>query len=121
MMLHMLPPHLEALGTRVDVVEVRTAASPDEALRALDAMPEGPLAVLSDFNLKAAMNGLDLLREVERRRPDAVRILFSGYAMDQIGDVGAGGAAHGFVEKPLRIRDMLPPLRSIIDTNLAAA
>lgn len=117
MMLHMLPPHLADLGTRVPVGKVQTAATPEAALAALDAMP-GRVAVLSDFNLRAALNGLQLLAEVARRRPDAVRVLFSGYAADQIGDVGAGGIAHGFVEKPLRIREMLGPLRDIVNGQL---
>ena len=118
MMLHMLPPHLSELGTRLPVGEVRTAATPEAALAALDAMPVKEIAVLSDFNLRARMNGLELLAEVARRRPESVRVLFSGYAADQIGDVGSGGVAHGFVEKPLRIREMLDPIRAIVDAHL---
>lgn len=118
MMLHMLPPHLLELGTQRPVGKIDTAATPEAALAALEALPPGPVAVLSDFNLRAAMNGLQLLAEVARRRPDSVRVLFSGYAADQIGDVGAGGVAHGFVEKPLRIREMLDPIRAIVDERL---
>lgn len=121
MMLQMLPPHLQDLAVRPPVDGVETAQTPEAALHALDRLAGQPLVVLSDFNLKAAMNGLDLLKEVQRRRPDAVRVLFSGYALDQLGDVHAGGATHGFVEKPMRIREMLPPLAGIINRTLAEA
>lgn len=118
MMLHMLPPHLEGLGTRLPVAKVVTAATPEAALATLEGLAE-PIAVLSDFNLRASMNGLELLAEIARRRPGSVRVLFSGYAREQIGDVGAGGVAHGFVEKPLRIREMIDPIRAIVDARLA--
>lgn len=121
MMLQMLPPHLADLQVEPRVADVQTALTPQAALDALDRMPTDPLVVLSDFNLKAAMNGLDLLKEVQRRRPDAVRVLFSGYALEQLGDVKAGGATHGFVEKPMRIREMMTPLADIITRTLAKA
>ena len=121
MMLQMLPPHLADLAVRPPVSGVETAQTPQAALDTLDRMQPGPLVVLSDFNLKASMNGIDLLKEVKRRRPDAVRVLFSGYALDQLGDVQAEGATHGFVEKPMRIREMLPPLTDIINRTFAEA
>ena len=121
MMLQMLPPHLQDLAVEPRVTSVDTALTPEAALHALDRLTDKPLVVLSDFNLKAVMNGIDLLKEVQRRRPDAVRVLFSGYALDQLGDVDAGGATHGFVEKPMRIREMLPPLAGIITRTLAEA
>lgn len=117
MMLHMLPPHLEELTLRGAAPRVHAALTPDAALATLDEMPD-PAIVLSDFNLKARMNGLDLLAEVGKRRPGSIRILFSGYAMDQLGDVSA--ATHGFVEKPLRIRDMIDPLQRLIQAALDA-
>lgn len=119
MMLHMLPPHLERLDTPMPVEKVETAPTPERALELLRALPPGPCAVVSDFNLKAPMNGLDLLEVVARERPDAARILISGYAGDQIGDTRRGGAVHGFVEKPLRIQELLPPLARLIRDALA--
>lgn len=121
MMLQMLQPHLEELDVTPPVGVVHTAQDPDSALATLARMSDGPLAVLSDFNLKAHMNGVDLLREVSKRSPLAVRILFSGYAEDQLGGVTDDDAVHGFVEKPLRIREMLPPLREIIQRQVGAS
>lgn len=118
MMLQMLQPHLQDLDLKPPVESVETALTPQAALDALDRLAGAPAVVLSDFNLKNAMNGLDLLKEVRRRRPDAVRILFSGYALEQLGDVDVGGATHGFVEKPMRIREMLPPIVEIIQRTM---
>lgn len=122
MMLYMLPPLLRdelAPSLRVDSVE--SAQTPEAALALVKAAPAGPLAVLSDFNLKASMTGVDLLGQVARERPDSIRILFSGYSRDQIGEPARDPALHGFVEKPLRIRDMLDPLRQLIDATLDEA
>jgi DNA-binding NtrC family response regulator len=121
LMLRILAPRLERLDVRPAVRKVVTAQTPEDALAALDAAAPGPLVVLSDFNLKASMNGLQLLAEVRKRRPDAVRILFSGYSAEQIGDVSAQGAAQAFLEKPLRIDEMLGPLAQTIHEGLGAA
>ena len=119
-MLRMLAPRLERLDVVPAVGAVLTAATPQAALEALDKADPGPLAVVSDFNLKATLNGLQLLGEVRQRRPDAVRILFSGYSSEQIGDVVGGGAAHAFLEKPLRIDEMMAPLAGAIRAGLKA-
>lgn len=118
-MLRMLGPRLQRLDVKPPVSRVITAQSPQGALQELDGVPAGPLAVLSDFNLKANINGLQLLAEIQRRRPDAVRVLFSGYSHEQIGDVSGDGAAHAFLEKPMRIDELLPPLARVITSNLA--
>lgn len=121
LMIRILAPRLQKLAVRPPVVRVVTALTPEAALEELAKVPPGPLAVLSDFNLKAAMNGLQLLAEVRARRPDAVRILFSGYSSEQIGDVSAEGAAQAFLEKPLRIDELLGPLADTIHQGLAPA
>ena len=120
-MLRILGPRLQKLAVDPPVARVVTAQTPEAALEELSRIGDGPLAVLSDFNLKAAMNGLQLLAEVRQRRPDAVRILFSGYSSEQIGDVSAEGAAQAFLEKPLRIDELLGPLADTIHQTLAEA
>lgn len=108
----MLVPRLaELTGAPASVL---TALTPDAALARLDEAPDGKLVVLSDFNLKAPMNGLQLLGVVREKRPEALRVLFSGYSAEQIGDVSGDGAAQAFLEKPMRIDDMVPPLRALI-------
>lgn len=119
LMLRMLAPRFENVVLNPPIARILTARTPDAALDALtDAV--GPLAVVSDFNLKAPMNGLQLLAEIRRLRPDAARILFSGYSEEQIGDVSGDGAAQAFFEKPLRLDDLLDPLARAIQTHLPA-
>ena len=121
LMLRILAPRLQRLAVDPPVASVVTAQTPEAALEELARVGEGPLVVLSDFNLKAALNGLQLLAQVRERRPDAVRILFSGYSSEQIGDVSAQGAAQAFLEKPLRIDELLGPLAESIHQNMGEA
>lgn len=120
LMLRMLAPRLANLDAGAPVGRVVTAGTPEAALDEMERAGPGPLAVLSDFNLKATMNGLQLLAAVRKRRPDAARVLFSGYSLEQIGDVASGGDAHGFVEKPLRLDEMIPPLAELVRKGLAS-
>ena len=121
LMLRILAPRLQRLDVQPGVERVIPAQTPEAALEELDRLEPGPLVVLSDFNLKASMNGLQLLAEVRARRPDAVRFLFSGYSAEQIGDVSADGAAQAFFEKPIRIDEMLGPLAASIHRSLGSA
>ena len=121
LMLRMLVPRLERLEVSPPVGKVVSAQTPQAALQEVERADVGPLAVLSDFNLKAALNGLQLLGEIQKRRPDSVRVLFSGYSDTQIGDVTGSGAAHAFLEKPLRIDELLGPLVEAIHATLGSA
>ena len=118
LMLRMLAPRIPALKTTPPVGRVLVAQTPTAALKEIESVEGGPLVVLSDFNLKAAMNGVQLLGEVRDRRPEALRILFSGYSAEQLGDAVTSGIVHGFVEKPLMIDDMMAPIERIIHDNL---
>lgn len=100
---------------RATVVDVQAALTPEAALADLDRLPEQPLVVVSDFNLKSTMNGLQLLREVHQRRPDAYRVLFSGYSREQLGALDEGGGADAFLEKPLMLDDLIRPLTQLLD------
>ena len=55
---------------------ILTASTPDEALRMLDEEPID--AVLSDHKMPG-MSGLEVLEVAARRRPNAARILISGW------------------------------------------
>lgn len=119
LMLRILEPALAELQVTPRIASVQTALDPETAIEAIRRAPEGPLVVVSDFNLKAPLNGIDVLREAAKRRPESVRILISGYAADQIGDVTAGGLVHGFLEKPIRVRELYGPLAALIQQGLA--
>lgn len=121
LMHRMLVPRLQEMSTTPPVTRVVTAQTPEAALDELKRLPEGPLAVVSDFNLKATMNGLQLLRAVRALRPDALRVLFSGYSLEQLGDVQQGGDADAFLEKPLILDQLITPLSALITARLATA
>jgi two-component system NtrC family sensor kinase len=92
--------YLEQLGFTVDV-----AGAANEALRLLDAAPAD--LVLSDIVMPGGMNGLDLARELRRRRPDLAIVLASGYS-----DSAEQAMREGFalLRKPYdlgRLRDAL--------------
>lgn len=117
-LLRALRPHLEPLSPH-GADAVATATTPQDALAALDATPPGRLVVVSDFNLKADRTGVDFLREVARRRPDALRVLMSGYAEEQLGLDGVREAFHAFIEKPMRLAEMLPRIRALAQRHFA--
>lgn len=78
---------------------ILTAESGAEGLEKLAAEP-GVQVVISDYRMPG-MNGVDLLREVFKRRPDTVRIVLSGYA-DTATIVAAinEGQIYKFIPKP---------------------
>ena len=93
---------------------ILTARTPDEGIRL--AMDERPDVVLSDFNLRSSRDGLDVLEAVGRVCPDAVRILFSAHTRQEVGPRLAAADIHGFVEKTMRLDDMMGPLFEVIGT-----
>jgi len=78
------------------VWEMTFAKSAQEALTLLAEIPVD--VILTDFRM-AGMSGLDLLREVKRRYPQVVRILFSG-EVDQALIMQSVRVAHQFISKP---------------------
>ncbi|HET6404651.1 MAG TPA: hypothetical protein VFH78_08385 [Candidatus Thermoplasmatota archaeon] len=121
LMHRMLVPRLEEMATRPRIARVRGVRTPEEAMDETLRAPAGPLAVVSDFNLRASKNGLQLLREIRGVRPDALRVLFSGYSLEQLGDVHGGGDADAFLEKPLLLDDLIGPLQGLIERRFASS
>lgn len=120
LMHRMLVPRLEEMRTTPAVGKVIGVRTPEEALAEMARAPEGPLAIVTDFNLRASKNGLQLLRDVRGVRPDALRVLFSGYSLEQLGDVQGGGDADAFLEKPLMLDDLIGPLEKLIEQRFAS-
>ena len=119
-MLDMLPRRLQKHLAPDRPVRVLTAKTPEEAEAYVQAGEEGLLVVICDFNLRAAKDGIDVLRGIEARAPRSVRILYSGHAAHEIGPRLGTAPIHAFVEKPFRLEDMLPPLRdAILDAERA--
>lgn len=95
-------------------VTIVTAKDPAEALRLLDQVR--PHAVLSDFNLRARQDGIDVLAETARRSPRTARILFSAHARDEIGPRVSESAVQAYVEKPLRLDELVPKILDLVES-----
>lgn len=84
---------------REEDYEVLTASSGEEGLRVLEASPAVQV-VISDYRMPG-MNGASFLRAVSQRRPDAVRILLSGYAdLAAVVEAINNGNIYRFIPKP---------------------
>lgn len=120
LMHRMLVPRLRLVEVPMGVADALAAETPEAALALLDKASDGPLVVLSDFNLRASVNGVQLLAEARRRRPDALRILFSGYSAEQLGQLEPADAFDAFVEKHLLLEDMVRDILLTVQPWLAA-
>ncbi|KAA2236691.1 GAF domain-containing hybrid sensor histidine kinase/response regulator [Salinarimonas soli] len=120
----------EAVGDLAEAVLV------DAGYRVLRA-PDGPraLAILadpagaevgllfSDVVMPGGMSGLDLAREVGRRRPDLPVLLTTGYAHASLGLHGdaSRGAEYPVLDKPYRRYDLLAKVRDVLGDQAAPA
>lgn len=116
-MLDMLPMWIEQAFPH-HIPSVLTARSPREVLEVLDR--ECPDVVISDYDLRDVVNGVRLLETVGERCPRSVRILYSGHAREEIEHELARQTFHGFLEKPMRIQELMPPLRALVERHLPA-
>ncbi len=99
--------------------EVEIASSGPEALLKLDAFR--PDVVLSDFRMPQ-MNGVELLAEVRRRLPRALRIILSGYS--DLSFVMASvkeGEVSRFISKPWDSETLVPTIRTVLEQREAQA
>src|SRR5215471_13870929 len=92
----------EALrGWGYEPVEAETGAS---ALLALEA--EHPAAVLLDINLPDS-SGLDLLREIKRRKPQVAVIMITAETLFENAVAALRGGADDFIGKPIHLEELL--------------
>ena len=109
--------HLKRLLARhlaLGEAAILTAADPDGALAAVRDLGCPPEFVLSDFDLHARMNGLEFLQAVAEACPGTARILMSGHPRERL-RIPGDAPIDGFVEKTLRMEEMVEALRVILD------
>lgn len=83
---------------RKEPYEVMTSSRCDEALSMITA--KLPTVILSDY-LMPEMNGLQFIQEAKKKAPDAVPLIFSGYAdMDALLKAIREGGVYNFIPKP---------------------
>ena len=84
--------------------QVQTAADAREALELLAAC-DGVDLVLTDFRM-AEMNGLELLKEIKRRFPDASVVLMTAYATVENAVAAMKGGASDYLSKPFSLQEV---------------
>jgi len=93
---------------------VETAASGTDALAVLDRVPVD--IVLSDVRM-AGMDGLALLREIRRRRPDAAVILMTAYATVTEAVEAMRDGAYDYFMKPFALEDVRLLLERVLEVQ----
>jgi DNA-binding NtrC family response regulator len=83
-------------------------------LAAFDA--ESPAVVLLDVNLPDG-TGLDVLREIKRRQPQAVVIMMTGNVVVEDTISALRGGAYDFVGKPVRLEELQVTIRNGIEAG----
>jgi DNA-binding NtrC family response regulator len=84
------------------------------AIQAFEA--EQPAAVLLDVNLPDG-SGLDVLREVKRRQPDAVVVMMTGNVMVSDTIAALRGGAYDFIGKPIHFEELQVTIRNGIEAQ----
>ena len=89
------------------------AASGEEALDRLDAVKPELIVILSDINMPG-MDGLTLLGEIKRRRPDLPVMMVTAYGDDERRRRAAEGGAMDFLTKPVDFDALKESLRRLV-------
>jgi len=100
---------LEQLGYRVLASE-----SPERALE-LAGQYSAPIHLLLTDVVMPNMNGRDLLREIEKVRPDIRCLFMSGYSTKVISHEGVLDKDVNFLQKPISLRVLARKLREVLD------
>lgn len=102
----------EALkGWGYTCVEAETV---NEALASFES--EQPAAVLLDINLPDG-SGLDVLREVKKRHPQALVIMITANVMVDDTIAALRGGAYDFISKPINLNELHVTLRNGLETH----
>jgi DNA-binding NtrC family response regulator len=78
---------------------------------------EQPAAVLLDVHLPDGL-GLDVLRDIKRRQPDAVVIMMTGDVMVEDTIAALRGGAYDFIGKPINLEELQVTIRNGIEAQL---
>jgi len=102
----------EALrGWEYDTVEAGTAAG---ALASFEA--DRPVAVLLDINLPDG-SGLDALRQIKKRKPQAVVIMITANVLIEDTIAALRGGAYDFIGKPVNLNELQVTIRNGIEAG----
>jgi DNA-binding NtrC family response regulator len=88
--------------------QVVPLASGEEALKIM--ARENFDAVITDFKLAGAINGIDVLTEFDRLSPDRPKLLVSAYSPVQLGT----RVEAVYIAKPIDLDDLLLKLKAVL-------
>jgi CheY-like chemotaxis protein len=95
---------------------VVTASNGDEALRIIQASPQGPVDLLITDVVMPGMSGKALAEQIAQLYP-AIKILFiSGYATDAITQHGQLSPGTNFLSKPFTRAALAHKAREVLDS-----
>jgi DNA-binding NtrC family response regulator len=102
----------EALrGWGYEPIQAETAGAALEAFEA-----EMPAAILLDINLPDG-SGLEVLRQVRRRQPDAVAIMITANVLVDETIAALRGGAYDFIGKPINLEELQVAIRNGIEAS----
>jgi two-component system cell cycle sensor histidine kinase/response regulator CckA len=96
------------------------AASGSEALRIVADERENVAAILLDI-VMPEMEGPEVFKRLKERGIDVPVLLCSGFSVAGLVDGMRAQGVAGFVQKPYRLRELLPALRAALDGRPVAA
>jgi CheY-like chemotaxis protein len=97
---------------------VTACDSARDALQRFEAAPEAFDAVITDFNMPG-LSGLDLARELLRRRPGLPVLITSGLVPDELQAAAAAAGVRGVLQKERTLEELGPLLRQTVGTAAA--
>jgi DNA-binding NtrC family response regulator len=101
-----------------EIYEVCLVASAEEAMAKLDELR--PDVVISDFRMPE-INGAELLSDVQRRLPNSIRLLLSGFAELDVELLAEHiGSVSKFVKKPWKNDELLELIAELLDERARA-
>lgn len=105
----------EAVRLRMGGVTVETAGS---AAAALDRLAAGHYdAIVTDIKMPG-MDGLTLLAEIQKRRPDTPTLIITGHGENDLVVKALRGGAYDFIQKPIDRDYFVAALYRAIRTHL---
>ena len=91
---------------------IKAVASAEEGLRALEA--EGFDIIICDFSLPG-INGVEFFRQIMAAYPDAVKVLISGYAVENTVAQALESGVDAFLKKPFSLFALLEQLAPLTE------
>ncbi len=111
---------------RASDYNVISAANPQEALQKLDAAPKSVDVMVTDYDMKSDMNGIELIGAVRKRGLEMPAILLSAN-IDEESRPGferqlkSAGGRNGLLPKPVRGDDLVALMESLLSQSRSIA